>query len=180
MPGVEEVTSISSEGISERAGDLHLGDRSRCGRQRRARPPGPGDPALPDDADRPTLRKFDLASFPILILGASSNLDPIQMRRIIDDQVKYRIERVPGVAALDVRGGLDREIHVNLDPDKIKALGLPLDQVLARIKAQNVNLPAGPLQRGELEVMIRTPGEFTSLDELRRHRRRCATGCRFT
>jgi len=59
-------------------------------------------PNLPDDADRPTLRKFDLAAFPILILGASSDLNPIQFRRLIDDDVRYRIERVNGVASLDI------------------------------------------------------------------------------
>ena len=67
--------------------------------------------------------------FPILILGVSANLDPIQIRKIIDNQVKNRIERIPGVASLDIRGGLDREIHVNLDANKLKALGLPIDQL---------------------------------------------------
>ena len=104
---------------------------------------------------------------PILILGAASNLDPIQMRQIIDDQVKYRIERIPGVAALDIRGGLHREIIVGLHPDRIKALGIPLDQILSRIKSENVNIPAGTLERGKLEVMIRVPGVYANLDELR-------------
>ncbi len=89
---------------------------------------------LPEEAQRPSLRKYDLASFPILILGASSDLDPIQVRKIIEDQVKYRIERVPGVAALEVRGGLNREVHINLDVNKIKAIGLSLNQVLDRLR----------------------------------------------
>ena len=109
VPGVEEVTSISSEGSSNVRVMFAWGtDLDAAANDIRDR--------LPDDADRPRLRKFDLASFPVLILGASSGLDPIQMRRIIDDQVKNRIERVPGVAALDIWGGLEREIHVNLDP----------------------------------------------------------------
>jgi len=57
------------------------------------------------------------------------------MRRIIDDQIKYRIERVPGVASMDVWGGLQREVHVNLDADKVKALDLPLDLIVARGKS---------------------------------------------
>jgi HAE1 family hydrophobic/amphiphilic exporter-1 len=113
------------------------------------------------------LRKFDLASFPVLILGAAGNLDPVQMRRIIDDQIKYRIERVPGVAAVDIRGGRDREIHVNLYANKVKALGMPLDQILSRIRTGNVNVPAGTIERGNYEVMIRTPGEYTTLDDIR-------------
>ncbi len=167
VTGVEEVSSISSEGSSsvrvsftwgidldEAASDI----RDRLDRV---------IPRLPEDADRPRLRKFDLANFPVMILGASSRLDPVQMRRIIDEQVKYRIERVPGVAALDVRGGLDREIHVNINPDKIKAIGLALDQILDRIRAGNVNLPAGSIDRGNYEVTIRTPGEYQGLEELR-------------
>ena len=167
VPGVEELTSLSMEGSSSVRVTFTWGTdldaaasdiRDRLDRV---------IPRLPDDADRPRLRKFDLAGFPVLILGASSKLDPVQVRRIIDDQIKYRVERVPGVAALDVWGGLEREIHVDLSWDKIKALGLPLDQVLARVRAGNVNVPAGDIDRGNYEVTIRTPGEYQSLEELR-------------
>ena len=167
VPGVEEVTSVSAEGrssvrvtfswgtdLDEAANDI----RDRLDRV---------VPRLPDDAERPRLRKFDLAAFPILILGVSGQLDPIQIREIIDNQVKNRIERIPGVASLDIRGGLNREIHVRLNAEKIKALGLPLDQVLSRIKEGNINLPAGTIEQGDLDVTIRTPGVYTNLDELR-------------
>ena len=167
VPGVEEVNSVSIEGASSVrvtfAWGTNLDAAANDIRDRLDRIIN----RLPDDAERPRLRKFDLASFPILILGAASNLDPIQARKIIDDQVKYRIERIPGVASLDVRGGLDREIHVYLNPEKIKALGLPIDRILTRIKDENVNLPAGSLDQGLLEVTIRIPGIYTSLDELR-------------
>jgi HAE1 family hydrophobic/amphiphilic exporter-1 len=167
VPGVEEVTSISSEGNSNVRVTFSWGTdldaaasdiRDRLDRV---------IPRLPDEAERPTLRKFDLASFPILICGASGRLDPVQMRQLIEDQVKQRIERVPGVAALDVWGGLEREIHVDLDAAKVKALGLPLDTILDRIREGNVALPAGTIDRGDLEVTIRTPGEYADLDQLR-------------
>jgi HAE1 family hydrophobic/amphiphilic exporter-1 len=166
VPGVEEVTSVSVEGqgtvrvkftwgtdLDAAANDIR--DRLDRVMQR-----------LPEDADRPTLRKFDLASFPILMLGASSRLDPVQTRQIIEDQVKYRLERVPGVAAVDIRGGLEREIHVNLDPAKINALAIPLDQIIAHVREGNVNIPAGTIEKGNLEVTIRTPGEYTDLKQL--------------
>jgi len=167
VPGVEEVSSNSTEGYSRVrvsfAWGIDLDAAANDIRDRLDRV----IPRLPDDAERPRLRKYDLASFPILILGAASKLDPVQMRRIIDDQVKYRIERVPGVAALDLHGGLDREIHVNLFASKVKALGIPLDQILNRIRAGNVNVPAGIIERGNYDVMIRTPGEYTTLDDIR-------------
>jgi HAE1 family hydrophobic/amphiphilic exporter-1 len=166
VPGVEEVTSVSTEGVSNVRVTFSWGTNLDAAatdiRDRLDRV----IPQLPDNAERPRLWKFDLASFPILILGASSDLDPIQMRRIIDDQVKYRLERVHGVAVVDVWGGLDREIHVDLHADRIRALNLSLDQVLSRIKEGNVNIPAGMIDRGNYEVMIRTPGAYTGLTEL--------------
>jgi HAE1 family hydrophobic/amphiphilic exporter-1 len=167
VPGVEEVTSVSAEGRSNVRVSFSWGTnldaaaddiRDRLDRILNR---------LPDDAERPRLRKFDLAAFPILILGVSSDLDPILLRHIIDNQVKNRIERIPGVAALDIRGGRDREIQVHLDGEKIKALGLPLDKLLTRLKDENLNLPAGTIEQGLLDVTIRTPGIFTSLDELK-------------
>lgn len=167
VPGAEEVSSISMEGrgtvrvtfswgtdLDAAANDI----RDRLDRV---------IPRLPDDADRPRLRKFDLANFPILILGISSNLDPVQLRLIIEDQVKYRLERVPGVAAVDIWGGLEREIHVNIEADKVKALGVPLDQIIRRIREGNINIPAGTINHGNLEVTVRTSGEYSSLDQIR-------------
>ncbi len=166
VPGVEELTSISAEGQGTVRVTFSWGTDLDAAandiRDRLDRVTG----RLPEDADRPTLRKFDLASFPVLTLGASSNLDPIQMRQIIEDQVRYRLERVPGVAAVDIWGGLEREIHVSLDPAKINALAIPLDQIVARVREGNVNVPAGTVEQGNLEVTVRTPGEYTNLEQL--------------
>ncbi len=167
VPGVEEISSVSSEGSSSVRVSFSWGTdldaatndvRDRLDRI---------ISLFPEEVERPRILKFDAASFPILILGASSDLDPIQTRRIIDDQIKYRIERVPGVASLDIWGGLEREIHVNLDIEKIKALGLPLDLILNKIKSENVDVPAGTIERGEFEILIRTPGVYTNLEEIR-------------
>ncbi len=167
VPGVEEVSSISSEGNSSVrvtfAWGIDLDAASNDVRDRLDRVIG----RLPDDASRPVLRKFDPAAFPILILGAASRLDPIQARRIIDEEIKYRIERVPGVASLDVWGGREREVHVDIDPDKLKLLGVPFGQVVERIRAANVTLPAGSIEEGDYDITLRTPGEFRDLNELR-------------
>jgi len=167
VPGVEEVTSVSAEGNSNVRVTFTWGtDLDAAANDVRDRL----DriiPVLPEDAERPSLRKFDLASFPILILGVSSRLDPIQVRRIIDDQIKNRIERIPGVASLDIRGGLNREIHINLDAEKVKALGLPVDRLLTLLREENITIPAGTIEQGNFDITIRTPGIYNNLDELR-------------
>ena len=167
VPGVEEVTSISSEGACNVRVKFSWGQnldaaaddiRDRLDRITHH---------LPDEAEKPTLRKFDLASFPILIMGAASKLDPIKVRQIIDNQIKYRIEQVNGVAAVHIFGGLDREIHVDLYADRIKALGLSPEEILRQIREANINLPAGTLNEGDLQITIRTPGEYVSLEQIR-------------
>ena len=167
VPGVEEVTSVSAEGNSNVRVTFTWGtDLDAAANDVRDRL----DriiPVLPEDAERPSLRKFDLASFPILILGVSSRLDPIQVRRILDDQIKNRIERIPGVASLDIRGGLNREIHINLDAEKVKALGLPVDRLLTLLREENITIPAGTIEQGNFDITIRTPGIYNNLDELR-------------
>ncbi len=166
IPGVDEVTSVSAEGNSSVrvtfSWGINLDEAANDIRERLDRV----IPNLPEDAERPRLRKFDLASFPILIMGVFSDLEPTQIREIIDNQVKNRIERIPGVASLDIRGGLTREIHVNLNAEKIKALGIPVDKLIERLKEENINLPAGTIEQGFLNITIRTPGIYTSLDEL--------------
>ncbi len=166
VPGVEEVTSVSAEGRSSVRVTFSWGTNLDAAandiRDRLDRVV----PRLPEESDRPRLRKFDLAAFPILILGIASNLDPIQVRKLIDDRVKNRVERIPGVASMDVRGGLDREIHVNLTMEKIKALDLSIEEIRKRIQAEHVTIQAGTVEQGFLNITIRTPGVYTNLEEL--------------
>lgn len=166
VTGVEELSSISAEGRSRVTVGFAWGTDVDVAvndvRDRLDRVVG----RLPDNAERPTVRKFNPAEFPVLILGTSSALDPLVLRQLIEDEVKHRIERAPGVAALDVVGGLEREIHVDLDPGKLRMLGLSPHVIVERIRAGNLNLPAGSVYLGDLDVRIRTPGLYESLADL--------------
>ena len=166
VPGVEEITSESSEGESDvRVSFVWGTDLDVATNDIRDRLDRIID-SLPEDAGTPNIRKFDVNAFPVLILGISSNLDPIELTELIEDQIQYRIERIPGVAAVETWGGFNREIQVNLDPDRVKALGLPLNTILESLRDSNVNVPAGALERGNVEVTLRTPGEYTDVEEI--------------
>jgi hydrophobic/amphiphilic exporter-1 (mainly G- bacteria), HAE1 family len=167
IAGVEEIVSTSSEGqstvriaftwgtdLDEAANEV----RTRIDRIRGM---------LPDDADAPRVLKFDLDQFPILFLGVSSTvLDQIDLREFVDQQVKYRIERVPGVAAVDLRGGLQRQVQVNLNRDKLLALGLSADRVTTILRQENLNRPAGKVEEGNSNIYLRTVGEFEQVEEI--------------
>jgi len=167
VQGVEEITSTSTEGQSRVrvafawGTDLDVAANDIRDRIDRVMA------RLPEDIERPMIRKFDLSGFPVMFLGVSSGLNPLDLRQIVEDQVKYRLERVPGVAAIDIRGGLNREIHVELHAAEIKALGISTDAVLAALSSENRNVPAGLYEKGNLEVLVRTQGEYRSLEEIR-------------
>ena len=166
VQGVQEVTSVSMEGNSNVrvtfTWGVDLDAAANDIRDKLDRIIA----TLPDEASRPMLRKFDMASTPIITMGAYGNLDPIQMYNIIDNQIRYRLEKVPGVATLNIQGGLRREIHVDLYADKIKALNISTDQIVNRIKAENINLPVGSIEYGNLEMSIRNPGEYRDIEQL--------------
>ena len=121
---------------------------------------------LPEDADPPVLYKFDLNMIPILYLGLGGKLDPVDLRYLAEHTLKYRLERVPGVASADIRGGFRREIHVNLIREKIDALKLSPRSIVQAIRAENLDLPAGEVDEGEIDLLVRTHGQFTSLEDL--------------
>jgi len=83
----------------------------------------------------------------------------------IRDRLDRVVRRLPE-EAVDIWGGLEREIHVNLDPAKINALSIPLDRILTSVREGNVNIPAGTIEKGNFEITIRTPGEYTDMRQL--------------
>ena len=167
VPGVEEITSSSSEGRSRVRVSFVWGteiDTAAIDVQGKLEDE---INELPDDIVRPRVRKFDIASYPVVVLGISSNLDPVELTELIEVQIRYRFARIPGVAQVDVWGGFNREVRIELDPDRIKAVGLPLDRVLEAIRDANLDLPAGKIEQGRYEVMLRAPAEFINLDQIR-------------
>lgn len=122
--------------------------------------------SLPEEAETPVVFKFDLGSFPIMFLTLSGDMEPWRLRLLADETIKYRLERVEGVAAVDIRGGVRREIHVDLDARKISSYGLTAAQVAEALRRDNVNLPAGDVRDKEQEVIVRTVGEFKNLEQI--------------
>ena len=165
-PGVEEVTSASVEGFSRVFVSFQWGaDLNEAADELRTRLERVAG-ALPDGSDPPRLFKFDTSQMPIMFLAVAADMDPRQLRRFSEEEVKYRLERVPGVGQVDVRGGQRREIHVNLALDKLRGLNLAVNDVVSVLRRENANLPVGPVQEGNYELLLRTQGEFQSVDQI--------------
>lgn len=92
----------------------------------------------------------------------------MDLRTFIGERIQYRLERVAGVAAVETWGGLEREIRVEVDPDRLRAFGLSLDEVMESLREANVTLPAGDIDEGMYQVTLRAPGLFLDLGNIER------------
>jgi HAE1 family hydrophobic/amphiphilic exporter-1 len=167
VPGVEDISSQSSEGNSRVRVSFVWGtdiDTAALDVQTKLEQE---INELPEDVVRPRISKFDVAAYPVVLLGISSSLDPVELTQLIEDQIRYRFARLPGVAQVDTWGGFNREVRVELDPDRMKALGLSLDAVLQALRDANLDLPTGRIEQGRYEVFLRAPAQFAHLDQIR-------------
>jgi HAE1 family hydrophobic/amphiphilic exporter-1 len=167
VPGVEEMTSRSYEGNSSVRVSFGWGSQIDNVAVDVQATLTDEISELPDDVVGPRVNKFDVDSFPVVLLGISSPLDPVELTQLVEDQIRYRFARIPGVAQVDPWGGFTRQVRVELDPAKLNALGLPLNDMLDAIRNANLDLPAGKIERGRYEVTLRAPAEYQNLDEVR-------------
>jgi HAE1 family hydrophobic/amphiphilic exporter-1 len=122
---------------------------------------------LPTDADPPSVLKIDPSQLPVLYLALTGNLPPDRLFQIAKNDIKPRLETQSGVAAVDITGGLEREIQVQVSPVKLSAYNLTIDQVAQALARENQGLPGGSIDRGRQQLNLRLYGLFQSPEELR-------------
>lgn len=131
---------------------------------------------LPLEASRPLLLRFDPSTEPIMRLGlryddasvpAGSEASLKALRRLAEDRIKNDLEAEEGTAAVKVSGGLEDEIQIRVDQQKLAQLGIGIGDIAERIRAENVNLSGGRLEEGSQRFLVRTLNEFQSVDEFR-------------
>ncbi|HEX9619872.1 MAG TPA: efflux RND transporter permease subunit [Polyangiaceae bacterium] len=166
IEGVDRIEAVSAEGLSRVQLQFRWGtelqqalDDVRVAIDRvRAR--------LPEEAEPPTVFKFDLASIPVAFLGAAGGGDQRRLKYLAEEDLSRALERVPGVASVDVNGGYDREIRVSLDVERLSAYGVTAERVAAALARENRTVSAGDMRDAGRQVVIRTAGEFTSLEQI--------------
>lgn len=129
---------------------------------------------LPLDARKPVLLRFNPSTDPIIRLGLSGSgsgaeageAELKQLRRFADEDLKRRLEPVPGVAAVKVGGGLEDEIQVEIDQQRLAQLNLDVSEVIARLRAENVNVSGGRIEEGSQRFLVRTINQFATVDEI--------------
>lgn len=123
---------------------------------------------LPDEVDYPTIFKFSTSMMPIMMLAVTAEESYPALSKILDDKLVNVLNRVDGVGAVSVIGAPEREVQVNVDPTKLDAYGLTVEQLGQIIAAENVNIPSGTIDIGNNTFNVKADGEFDLSDELRR------------
>ena len=121
---------------------------------------------LPQDAFDSEIQKFDIGAMPIINLAVSSPRPLNQLFLLSDEIIKKQLNRIQGLASVEVVGGKEREIVVAVDRRKLQARGLSILQVVQAFKMENINLPSGRITAGRKEYSIRVKGEFESIEEI--------------
>ncbi|MGH8074015.1 MAG: efflux RND transporter permease subunit, partial [Lysobacter sp.] len=127
---------------------------------------------LPLEAEPPVLLRFNPSTAPILRIALSAKADDdadrqlTLLRRYADEDLKKKLEPVEGVAAVKVGGGLEDEVQVLIDQQRLAQLNLPIDTVIQRLAQENVNVSGGRLEQGSQRYLVRTVNQFASVEEM--------------
>lgn len=165
-PNIKEVTSTSQEDLSVVTMQFEWGtDLNEAANAVRQRLDFAGM-RLPDDAEKPMLFKMDVSMMPVVVFGVTAEQSYTDLHDIMDNKFCDPLKRIPGVAMTLIMGGLQREIQVNIDRQRLEAYHLSVPQVTRRIAAENFSLPAGDLKIGRTDYIVRVPGEFQHVEEI--------------
>ena len=104
---------------------------------------------------------------PIMGIGVEGDFDPVTLRELAQNDLSPRLERVAGVAAVTINGGLRRQIHVDLSREKITALNLSPDRIVQILRTENQNIPLGEINDADRTLLLRSPGQFTNIEEVK-------------
>ncbi len=165
IAGVDHIQSVSQENVSIVIIQFKLEVDGKLAAQEVREKIAAIRADLPDDVEDPVIQRLDPASSPIFTVSVSGNRSEKDITTFAKNVIKKRLENVPGVGRVDLIGGAEREINIELDAARLQAFNLSIQEVIQSIAAANVEIPAGNLVQGERQLLLRTMGKFTSVEE---------------
>lgn len=166
IPGVRHIQSTSKEGLSfvfvEFELETKLSDamedvRTKISSIRKD---------LPKNIEEPLIQKFDISAFPVVSIAVSSEeISPVELTKIAERRIKRRIEGLPGVGKVKIVGGFEREVQIEVDPKKLEALGIGINEVISGISSENINFSLGNLKTETQQIPLRILGKPKNPEE---------------
>ena len=122
---------------------------------------------LPSEIEKPVIARFNYSDMPVMIVSVVSRFSPEVIRRIVEENIKPKIKRIGGVAKIEVVGGRERKILIEIDQAKLQAQGIPIKRLVEIVSANNLNLLLGDIERKEDKFLVRMSGQFKTLEDIK-------------
>lgn len=167
VSNIKNVSSVSSEGSSIVIAEFNFGTDMDFASLEMREKVDMVKGFLPDGSNNPMVLKIDPNAMPIIEASLSGSSDLSKLQSFGEDVIKPRLERIEGVASVNINGGYEREVRVKVDQQKLQSYGISMDFLAQIIGAENLNLPGGSVEKGIQDLTIRTTGEFKDVDEIR-------------
>jgi len=166
LENLKKISSTSMEGVSIIVIELNAGSDANIAVQEAQRKISAIKSNLPTDVKESSINKLALDERAILNVAASSSLPSTQFYKLVEDRIQARLAKLPGVGAVQISGGKERQIKVNIDVEKLKAYKLSVLQVLSVIQSANMEIPAGNVENKSSVYSVRLAAKYASLNEL--------------
>ena len=167
VSGIKTLSSTSREGISETIIEFELGTNAKMAANDVREKVAGVRRRLPDEIDEPVVPRYDITAQSIMTYSlASETRERGEIRKIAENVVKDELQRIEGVAEVNVYGSGNREIHVYVDPVKLEAYNVPLQSLYEIINSSNYNTPGGRVKSNGNEITVRTLGKYKSVEDI--------------
>ena len=168
ISGMRRIRSLSSQGASVVKLNFNWGTELYEAENDVRKQLGFVERSIPDDAQSPLVFSYDPNQEPIVVLTLTSNArSPRDLRTYANQILEQRIERVNGIASVETSGGLERQINVTIDNEKMRLYDITIAEIAAKLAQENIQVPAGQLSEGNTIYSLRTIGEFKNIDQIR-------------
>lgn len=170
LGNIDELRSVVTDGVSNTTINFDLGTDSDRATNDVRNAIAQIRQSLPQDINDPIVQRLEFSGSAVMTYVVSSDKRSVEeLSNLVDETISRALLSVKGVAEIRRVGGVDREIRVNLDPDRLQSLGITATQVNDQLRAFNINLPGGRAEIGGSEQSIRTLGSAESIDVLRNY-----------
>lgn len=163
---IKKMTSSSSEGYTnitvEFEPDVDIDEAVQRVRDK----VNQAKPDLPDDLDDPIIQEINFENIPIMLVSLVGDQSLVVLKSIAED-LEDKIEQIPGVLDVTISGGLEREVQVNINPRRLEYYGIGVTDIINAIRFENTNIPGGTIEGNQLKYLVRIPGEYESIEEIK-------------
>lgn len=166
VENLKEITSTSSEGVASVKLEFELGFKVDDARVKVREKMDGVRPELPDDVEDPIISEINLSEQPMMIVNLAGEVGLVLLKDVAED-LKEAIEGIPGILEVNRAGGLEQEVKIMVDPEKLRYYHISLNQLSRAVEKENTNIPGGLIEIGPTKYLIRVPGEFKTPEEIK-------------